>query len=284
MRQLQDIQKEQNDMAIIVQLTNSFESLASIRIAQVKNQVLEAQQFFNALWHIYTQIRVDTLFRFGRNQADVTIDKELFIVISSAGGFSGDIDQRLVQTLLKEYDAKKHDIIVIGRHGATLLTQQNIAYKKYFQLPEKDRDINVEPLVREIRQYKNAIVYYQTYVSLMVQEVKRLELVAAIQQLSDQAGKADEIISEKNYIFEPDAFAVVAHLERSMLQITLSQVIFDSKLAQYASRFRAMTVANDRATESLGGLRLLYNRTKRSIRDEQLKQIVTSLKKVRATQ
>ena len=65
-----------------------------------------------------------------------------------------------------------------------------------------------------------------------------------------------------------------------MLQIALSQVIFDSKLAQYASRFRAMSLANDRANTSLSDTVLLYNHTKRYIHDEQLKQIINGLKKV----
>jgi F-type H+-transporting ATPase subunit gamma len=280
MRQLKDIAQEEQNMQMIVQLTNTFESLASMRISQIKNQVLEAQIFFNELWNIYIQIRVDKLFRFGRESNDVTTNKELVIVISSAGGFSGDIDHRLIATMLEQYDGNKQDIIVIGRHGTILLSQAGILYKKFFNLPEKDQNINVEPLIREIRQYKSTVVYYQTYVSLMTQDIRRIELQAAIWELSEHATPGTDIISESNYIFEPSAFDVVAHLERSMLQIALGQVIFDSKLAQYASRFRAMSVAHERADNSLADTKLLYNHTKRAIRDEQLKQIIIDLKKV----
>jgi len=112
----------------------------------------------------------------------------------------------------------------------------------------------------------------------MNQEIKRLELSTAIKQFNSLAGESKEVISEQTYIFEPSAFDVAAHLERSMLQITLGQVIFDSKLAQYASRFRAMSAANDKSKESFSDLNTLYNRTKRSIRDAQLKQIIIGLK------
>ena len=50
-----------------------------------------------------------------------------------------------------------------------------------------------------------------------------------------------EMINEWTYIFEPSTYAVVAHLERSMMQIAVSQLILESKLAQYAARFRAMS-------------------------------------------
>jgi F-type H+-transporting ATPase subunit gamma len=281
MRQLQAIQKEQSDMALIVQLTSTFESLASMQIARIKNEVLQAQGFFNELWHIYNQIRVDSLFRYGRKTSEKAIDKDLVIIISATGGFGGDIDQRVVATMLKQYSSSKQDIVVIGRHGTVLLRQAGIAFKKYFDLPQKDQNINVEPLVREIRQYRSTAVFYQTYISLMNQEIKRIELQTAIKELSEQAGSSDEIISEQTYIFEPSAFDVVAHLERSMLRIALSQVILDSKLAQYASRFRAMTMANERSKEGLTDLTLLYSRTKRAQRDERLKQMISGLKATR---
>lgn len=274
MRRPQEIAVDEQNMSTIVGLTSAFESLASMRISQTKNQVLQSQGFFNELWHIYSQLRVDSLFRFGRGKHDNVIDKTLIIAVTAEGGFSGDIDQRLVSTMLKEYDPKKHDIVIIGHHGALQLAQLHIQYLKYYKLPEKDNDINVQPLIQIIKQYASTLVFYQTYLSLSQQEIKRIELKSAVQTAGNQAGRNDEVISELTYIFEPSAFDVVAHLERSMVEITLSQVILDSKLAQYASRFRAMTAAKERSTESLQDLHILYNRTKRNIADERLKEIL----------
>lgn len=280
MRRPQEIQVEENDMATIVGLTSAFESLASMKISQTKNQVLQSQAFFNELWHIYSQLRVDSLFRFGRGESDDVIKKGLIIAVTAEGGFSGDIDQKLITTLMDDYDPKKHDLIIIGHHGATQLTQSKVEYMKFYKLPEKDDHINVQPLIQYIKKYQSTRVYYQTYVSLTVQDIKRIDLNSAVQMAGSQAGGHDEIISEANYIFEPTSYAVVAHLERSMMEITLSQVILDSKLAQYASRFRAMTAAHERAAETLGELHTLYNRTKRNIADERLKEILNGRKRV----
>jgi ATP synthase F1 gamma subunit len=281
MRRPQEIQAEEIDMTTIVGLTSAFESLASMKISQTKNQVLQSQAFFNELWHIYSQLRVDSLFRFGRGESDDVVKKGLFVAVTAEGGFSGDIDQKLISTLLADYDPKKHDLIIIGHHGAVQLAQSKVPFLKFYKLPEKDDRINVQPLIQYIRKYQSTRVYYQTYVSLTVQDIKRIDLNSAVQTAGSQAGGAGaEIISEANYIFEPSSYAVVAHLERSMMEITLSQVILDSKLAQYASRFRAMTAAHQRATESLSELHTLYNRTKRNIADERLKEILNGRKRV----
>ena len=276
MRRPQDIAVEEADMTTIVGLTSAFESLASMRISQTKTQVLQSQAFFNEIWHIYSQLRVDSLFRFGRIEGEKVNHKSLFIAVTAEGGFSGDIDQKLISVLLKDYDESKHDLVIIGHHGAVQLAQAKVNFLKSYKLPTKDTNINVQPLIQMVKKYNSTTVYYQTYVSLTVQDVKRIELNSAVQLAGDLAGSTSEAISEANYIFEPSAYAVVAHLERSMLEITLSQVILDSKLAQYASRFRAMTAAHDKAGESLADLHMLYNRTKRNIADERLKEILNS--------
>src|SRR6185437_11886401 len=118
MRRLLDLAQERSDLATIANLTSAFEGLASMRISQIKNQVQQAQMFFDELWNIYSQIRVDELFRFGRTDKETVVDKELWIAVTAEGGFSGDIDQKLIQWMLKGYDPNKHDIIIIGHHGA----------------------------------------------------------------------------------------------------------------------------------------------------------------------
>ena len=281
MKRPNEIEHEEHAMSALVELTSVFEGIASMRIAQVKNQVLHSQQFFSELWGMYKQIRVDSLFRFGRASDHDIIKKQLVIVITAEGGFSGDIDQKLIRWMLETHDPEKQDIIVIGHHGALQLIQANVGFKKYYTLPSRDKNINVRPLVQEVSHYESTAVYYQTYISLMVQDIKRIELQTAVAQQAEAAtNKAtkDEVISESTYIFEPSTFDVVAHLERSMTEIALSQVILDSKLAQYASRFRAMSMAKDKSNELSNDLTMLFNRTKRRIQDERLKEMINGLR------
>lgn len=282
MKRPNEIEREEASMATLVELTGVFEGIASMRIAQIKTQVQQSTKFFDALWQIYSQLRVDSLFSFGRDKGDIAvIDKELYIIITAEGGFSGDIDQKLVQLMLRDYDKEKHDIITIGHHGAVQLAQRGITYKKYFKLPVRDRNINVTPIIREVQQYRTTKVFYQEYVSLMVQDVKRIELSTAVKERGSDSSRADEVISEETYIFEPTTYTVAAHLERSMMQVAISQLILESKLAQYASRFRAMSASHQRADESKTDLHLEYNRAKRGVKDERLKEIINGLKKAR---
>jgi ATP synthase F1 gamma subunit len=282
MRRPQEIGLEERSMGVIVSLTSAFEGLASMRIMRTKNQVATSNLFFNEVWNIYKLIRIDGMFRFGRSAHETPIDKELFILITAPGGLSGDIDQRLIRLMREKYDPAKNDVLVIGRHGALQLQQFKIPFTKFFNLPKNDV-INVEPLVDEVKKYKSTRVFYQNYISLTSQSVRSIDVQSVIETKGHIASmSAKDLITEANYIFEPTPYAVVAHMETSMLRLTLAHLIYDSRLAQTASRFRAMSAAKERAVDVKADLHTEYNKAKRGMVDQRLKEVVAGLKKIKA--
>lgn len=279
-----EIKAEEASMRTIVSLTSAFESLSSMQIAKTKNKVLISNQFFDEVWNIYKQIRMDVMFNFGREPDEKPINKELMILITASGGLSGDIDQRLIKRFRNYYDENKNDILVIGHHGASQLDQIHIHYQMYFDLPKKDY-INVDPLMEIIKKYARSRIFYQNYISLSQQEIKDVDLsevVSSKGRVADLETVGDDTISEKNYIFEPNSYQVAAYLETSILRLTLAQFIYDSRLAQVASRFRAMTAAKERSIETATDLHTQYSRAKRALVDIRLKESLAGLKKIRA--
>lgn len=284
MRRPLEIKAEENAVRSVVSLTSALETLSSMQIAKTKNKVLISNQFFDEVWNIYKQIRVDVLFNFGRQIDEKPIEKELLILITAKGGLSGDIDSRLVRRVNEYYNPAKNDILVIGKHGALKLKQADIERTYFFELPEGDY-INVDPLMDIVRKYAKSRIFYQNYVSLARQEIKDVDLSDVVSKrgrVADLSVVGDDFVSEKNYIFEPNSYAVAAYLENSILRLTISQFIYDSRLAQVASRFKAMTAAKERSTENATALRSEYNRAKRTQIDTRLKESMAGLKKLRA--
>jgi F0F1-type ATP synthase gamma subunit len=179
----------------------------------------------------------------------------------------------------KVYNSSKHDVLIIGHHGALMLSQKGIPFIRSFKTPERDLNINTSPIVAEVQKYASTQVYYQRYNSLMTQSIESIHLSRVVMEMGNAVTAGQEVIDEKTYIFEPNTYAVVGHLERSMMQISLSEVILESKLAQYASRFKAMSIAKDRAQETLDDVSLMFNRAKRHEKDERLKEVVNGLRK-----
>jgi ATP synthase F1 gamma subunit len=277
MRRPSQIEKDEVQITTVEDLTGVFESIASTQVAKVKGKVELSKQFFYLLWKRYTSIRIDPSMRITNRDLGGDADKTMFIIISAEGGLSGDIDQRLIETMLQSYDAKNTDIIVLGTHGATQLRQHGIPYVKFFQVPETDRYIDVSPVIEAAQGYSSIIVYYEEYVSLGQQEIKTIDLVASMRELSQDA--EEDTMTAEDTIFEPSLDLIADEMELTMMTLALSQTILESGLAQAASRFNAMAVAKKRAGELIGDYRMEYHRAKRSESDRQMREVMVSIKK-----
>jgi len=284
MRRPLEIKAEEASVRSVVSLTSALESLSSMQIAKTKNKVLISNQFFDEVWNIYKQIRVDVMFNYGRVEGESPINKELLILITAKGGLSGDIDNRLIRKVVERYDETKNEVLVIGHHGALKLKQAHIDSNYYFDLPENDY-VNVDPLMDIIKKYAKSRIFYQNYISLSQQEIKDVDLSEVVStkgRVADMSTVGDDMVTERTYIFEPNSYAVAAYLENSILRLTISQFIYDSRLAQVASRFKAMSAAKERSIANATELHTEYNRAKRNLVDTRLKESMAGLKKIRA--
>ena len=211
--------------------------------------------------------------------------RSVFIIISAEAGLSGSIDLRLIETMLADYDSSTTDIIVLGAHGASQLTQRDIKYVRYFQVPETDKYLDVSPVIEAIMPYSKVIVYYEVYVSLGVQEVKKIDLISSMRSMSEEGIETDngeDTMTAEDTIFEPSLDEIADQMETTMMTLALSQTILESSLAQAASRFNAMAVAKKRAGDLLFAYKLEFHRAKRSESDRRLREVMVSLKKKKA--
>lgn len=280
MRRASAIEKDAAEIDTVQDLTGVFESLASTQVAKVKSKVELSKQFFQLLWARYSSIRVDPHTRITNRELGEKGPKEqVFVVISAEAGLSGDIDQRLVEVVKQQYDQKTTDIIVLGSHGATQLTQQAIPYVRFFQVPETDHYIDVSPVIEAVLPYSRIVVYYEEYVSLGVQNIKSIDLISTMRDMSEDA--PEDAMTAEDTIFEPSLDDIAEEMEITMMTLALSQTILESSLAQAASRFNAMAVAKKRAGELLGEFTLEFHRAKRSESDRRLREVLISIKKKR---
>lgn len=278
MRRANLIQKETSQISTVRDLTGVFESLASMQVAKIKDKVKMSEDFFQLLWQRYSLIRIDPSSRITNRTSEQT-DRSVFVIVSAEAGLSGDIDERLIETMLKEYDQTTTDIVVLGSHGANQLKERGIPFIRFFKVPESDTYIDVSPVIDAIRTYTKIKVYYEEYVSLGVQEIKSIDLISSLQAMSEGADADLDIITAKDTIFEPSLEEIADMMEKGMMALAFSQVILESGLAQSASRFNAMAQAKKRAFELIAFQKLEFHRAKRSESDRRLREVLIGIKK-----
>ena len=280
MRRASAIEKDASDIATIEDLTSVFESLASTQVGKVKHKVELSKEFFRLLWARYSALRVDPSTRLTERQlGDKGSKEKVFIIISAEAGLSGDIDQRLINVMERDYNPKTTDIIVLGSHGANQLSQRGIPYIRFFQVPESDNYIDVSPVIDASAPYASIVVYYEEYVSLGVQNIQSIDLLSSVREMSE--GVEEDTMTPDDTIFEPSLDEIAREMEQTMMTLALSQTILESGLAQAASRFNAMAVAKKRAGELRGDFMLEFHRAKRSESDRRMREVMVSIKKKR---
>jgi F-type H+-transporting ATPase subunit gamma len=277
MRRASTIQKETEQITTVEDLTGVFESIASTQVAKIKNKVELSKEFFRLLWQRYSSIRIDPKYRITNREQEGT--KKVFVIISAEAGLSGDIDQRLIETMLQNYDKATTDIVVLGSHGASQLKQRGIPFVRYFQVPESDSYLDVTPIIDAIAPYSKVTIYYEEYASLGVQDIKTIDPISSMRSMSQEADQDEDIMTDAETIFEPSLDEIAFQMETTMMSLVFSQTILESSLAQDASRFNAMAMAKKRARELVNSYNLEYHRAKRSESDRRLREVMVSLKR-----
>ena len=191
MKRALTIQKDYHQIGTIKDLSSVFEAIASIHIAKIKDEVMSSTAFFEELWQVYSHLHAS------RDEiGGLSIQRKprrALLAITSEGGLIGDIDLRIINTMLKE-DLTNTDIYVMGSHGAGLLAQRNIKPAKVFHLPASDKDINIRPVAELFGEYQKGTVYYQTYTSLTRQDVAHIDLFSAVQAMGQNSAAGEEEI------------------------------------------------------------------------------------------
>lgn len=281
--QSKTLKGELQTVHVIEELTEVFQNTASVKIRQIRKQVLSSKLFFNDMWNIYQQLRVETKI----SLRDVASNnRQLLFFIASPAGLAGPNDQQIITELTSLYNPAHQDVVVIGSHGAQLLKQHNITPVRAFEVPDITRDFTVGPIVDLIKAYDSTIAFYDSYISLTTQLASKRQLLLEAQELTEEERAlikigATEVIASGNYIFEPSLEVAVLTLEQAMLYTTVTQLLLESRLAQLASRFTNMTLSHERAVQQRKKTFLEFLSARRTERDEMTRQIMVAAKGVR---
>lgn len=263
------VQEQLSSIESIDSITHILESIASIRISQIKDEVLGSREFFQRLWTIFSQLRVSQK-DIKRENTKAKNPRQAVILVTANAGLTGEVDTHLVRKVLAEVDPKQTDFFVFGMHGESILLQYGIKPVKAFRFPEIGSPIDVSECVDVVSNYNKPVVYYPSYSSLTVQQISKIELYEAVQSIGEGHNElnTEQVIFKDNCIFEPSIAEVVSYLEQMMASTILTEIILESNLAQYSSRFNAMSLASTRASDTLKNLKRQYSKLKRHESDE----------------
>ena len=77
-----------------------------------------------------------------------------------------------------------------------------------------------------------------------------------------------------DYLYEPDAESVLAHVLTRYIESLVYQAVMENVASEHAARMVAMKAASDNATKLIGTLNLVYNKARQAAITQEISEIV----------
>ena len=205
-----------------------------------------------------------------------------FIVVTTDKGLCGGLNTnvlRAVTNKLKELEGQglKSDTVAIGNKGFSFLNR--IGAPVISHVTQLGDTPHLEKLIGPVKVMLDAYsdgkleaVYlcYTRFINTMRQEsvVEQLLPLSAGQLTADQAAPGWD------YIYEPDAPAVIDELMVRYVEALVYQAVAENMASEQSARMVAMKAATDNAGNLINEMKLVYNKSRQAAITQELAEIV----------
>jgi F-type H+-transporting ATPase subunit gamma len=209
-----------------------------------------------------------------------------FIVVTTDKGLCGGLNTNLLRVVtvkLKELEAQgvKAETVAIGNKGLGFLNRIGAKVVSHaIQLGDRPHlDKLVGPVKVLLDAYAagrlNAVyLCYTRFINTMKQEPVVQQLLPLSSESMAAGGAAEGKSRSWDYIYEPDARAVIDELLLRYIEALVYQATAENQASEHAARMVAMKAATDNAGNVIDELKLIYNKTRQAAITKELSEIV----------
>lgn len=208
------------------------------------------------------------------------------IVVSTDKGLCGGLNTNLFRAVtvkLREAQAagKTAQTVAIGSKGQGFLTR--IGAKVVSQVSHLGDKPHLDKLIGPVKVLLDAYVKgevsavylcYNKFVSTMKQDPVVEQLLPLSAEKMQAETKASGAQHGWDYIYEPDAQAVIDELLVRYAEALVFQAVAENMASEHAARMVAMKAATDNAGNVIAELKLVYNKTRQAAITKELSEIV----------
>jgi len=268
-------------------ITKAMEMVAASKMRKAQDRMRSARPYADKVRNIaahMSQANPDYSHPYLAAQGEIKAAG--IIVVTTDKGLCGGLNtnvQRAVLSRIKEYEAQgiKLQATAIGNKGLGFLTRLGVnLVSQEIQLgdtPHLDRLIGaIKVQLDDFAEGRIDAVYlaYNRFVNTMRQE----PVIEQLLPLSDE--RFEQTAAEKSsyswdYIYEPDAKAVIDELLLRYVEALVYQAVAENMASEQSARMVAMKSASDNAKKVIGELQLVYNKTRQAAITKEISEIVS---------
>jgi F-type H+-transporting ATPase subunit gamma len=211
-----------------------------------------------------------------------SIKKIGLVVVSTDKGLCGGLNTNLLRMILlkmREWESQgtKLQVTAIGNKGLGFFSRMGAEVVSHaVQLGDAPRlEALIGPLKVQLDAFtegKVDAVYlcYNQFINTMKQEPQVLQLLP----LADDRLDRTDAAHDWDYLYEPDAAAVLDELLIRYVESVIYQAVAENMACEQSARMVAMKAASDNAKKLIDELQLTYNKARQAAITKELSEIV----------
>ncbi len=268
------------------QITKAMKMVSAAKLRRAQDAITQMRPYARKLQEMLSNIVSDSDSAAGGSlSAERSIEKVLFIVITSDRGLAGAYNSNVIkltrQTITDKYSAQlaKDNVHVwnIGKKGYEFFVKGSYhasdTYKDIFlNLSFENVQACAQAAVKafENKEFDVIELVYSEFKNAATQ-VFSVERFLPIPKPKPVAGSA----KKNDFIFEPSKNEIIAELMPKILNTQLFKAVLDANASEHGARMTAMDKASENANELLKSLKISYNRARQAAITTELTEIVS---------
>lgn len=284
MPSLKDIKKRIGTVKNTQQITKAMKMVSAAKLRRAQEAVTAARPYADKMRDVLSSLalREDAdshplLVQRGKGKALVVLvtgDRGL------CGGFNTNIAKAAERFIRENRDGyESYELLIVGRKGNDYLKRRAGMYiAKVHENLVGTGQVNYPMgalLGQEVidlyraDEYDAVFLIYNAFQSAMTQVQTVTQLLPIVPKQVTEGTHVAE------YIYEPDAGAVLAQILPKHIEVQIFRALLESAASEHGARMTAMDSASKNAAEMIGKLTLQYNRARQAAITKELLEIIS---------
>ncbi len=260
------------------QIAQAYSEIANLKIKRIRTETERNRVFFQEISRVYALIKKIAV----KKKVNVEKPKKTTsLVITSNYHFYGNINSDLLEYFVDFTRKLKTDYIILGKAAIDYFkaSKRLSNYQEFLLKDDQPDSSELISLTSLLKGYNQALVFYSTMKSLLVQQPTVIDLTALYE--ASQPPKDQKSNMDFNFIFEPHLPKILEFFDSQITLLLLENTFLESELSRTASRFISMDKAETEANKFIKDYQRLKAYTKRGVTNNTILENFASMMAVR---
>ncbi|MFH2085626.1 MAG: ATP synthase F1 subunit gamma [bacterium] len=263
----------------ISQITRAMEMVSASKMRKAQDSALSTRPFTEKLGDMISRLSAGSVAK-SHGLAGLRPEKNILVVLSSTTkGLCGGLNVNLYRgfrDLVEANHSAEFSVVVLGTKAKWTMKGKDIAIAAKFSdlgetvTFEESRSVSSFLIDTFLKgEFDSVYMLYPKFLTTLTNEITAQKLLPILPPENSDTVPTD-------YTIEPSGGELISMLMPYQLEMSVYQILLESRATEHSARMVAMKNASDNAKELIGNLTLDYNQARQSQVTSELLDVTTA--------